>query len=68
MEMKREKIELGRRRGGIRRRKEYLKEGVQSQKGEGRENGIRVDLWGGEGVIVCKVANGQFAVIGEKKR
>lgn len=31
-------------------------------------DGIRVDSWGGKGVIVCKVANGQFAVIGEKKR
>lgn len=41
---------------------------MQSQKGEGREDEIRVDSWGGEGVIVCKVANGQFAVIGEKKR
>lgn len=71
MEIKREKIKLGRRRGGIRRRKEYLRKEESERRKKrmgGREDGIRVDSWGEEGVIVCKVANGQFAVIGEKKR
>lgn len=33
---------------------------------EGREGVSRMDMWGGKRVRVCKVANGQVAVIGER--